>query len=126
MKVTMKHRRASVGSRAAFLGLLTSTAGVIPIASAVTYNAATVTIIASPSPSTNCLYFQLVGVSEADPIAPNNPWFGVPATQNGFNQIVAMLISIKLSAGTVQVTTTGALAGGSCGNYAGVDSVAMM
>jgi hypothetical protein len=118
-------RRVGPWLRVASIGLLMSAAGVAPIAGAVTYNGATIAIIQSPTPSANCLYFQLTGVTQADPIAPSNAWFAIPATQNGFNQVVAMLISLRIASGTLQVTTTGALAGGTCGNYAGVDHVSM-
>jgi len=67
----------------------------------------------------------LTGVSEANPISPNNPWFAIPTTQNGFSQIVAILVAAKLASATVDVATTGALAASSCGSFAGVDHVSL-
>lgn len=80
----------------------------------------TVSIIQSPNYNVDCLYFQLAGVSQADPVNPNNPWFAVPRTQNGYNEIVAMLIAAHEGGSTVEVFTTGATAGGACNPYAGV------
>jgi hypothetical protein len=72
------------------------------------------------------MYFQLSGVTQADStVVANNPWFAIPSTQNGFDEIYAMLLSAKLTSGSLTVTTSGALAGGTCGNYAGVAVVFM-
>ncbi len=87
------------------------------------YTAYGVGIIKSPTPTANCAYFELVGVAQADPISPSNPWFAIPATQNGFAEVYASLVAAKIAGTTVSVLTTGALAGGSCGTFAGVDSV---
>jgi hypothetical protein len=119
----MSYRRAPVFWRAASVALLISAACETPVATAVDYNSATITFISSPTPSANCVYFMLAGVTQADPVSQGNSWFAVPATQNGFSQIYAMLLSVKLVGGTVNVTTTGTLAGGTCGNYAGIDHV---
>lgn len=78
----------------------------------------TVSVVQSPNYNANCFYFQLTGVSQADPINPNDPWFGVPSTQNGYNEIVSMVIAAHISGSTVEVVTTGAAAGGGCGSYA--------
>src|SRR5687767_8704333 len=32
----------------------------------------------------DCSFFQLVGVSEADPAVPGNPWFAVPKSHMGY------------------------------------------
>ena len=80
----------------------------------------TVSIVQSPNYNEDCCFFQLAGVGQADPVNPNNPWFGVPSNQIGYIEIVSMIISAHLSGSTVQVFTTGAAAGGACGPYAQV------
>ena len=67
-----------------------------------------------------CFFFSLVGVAVADPVVPNSPWFGIPLAQTGFSQAYALMLSAKTTGATVIVSTTGALAGGTCGTYAGV------
>lgn len=79
----------------------------------------TVGPIQTPTPTANCAYFQLVGVAQADPVAPGNAWFAIPATQNGFAEIYATLVAAKISGATVTAATTGALADSSCGAFAG-------
>ena len=81
---------------------------------------ATVSVIEAPNYNVDCAYFQLTGVPEADPVHPGNPWFGIPRTQNGYNEIYALLLGAKLSGSTVVVQTTGVVAGGACSSYAGV------
>ena len=71
----------------------------------------------------SCLFFSLVGVTQADPINPNSPWFAVVPTQTGFSQVYAMLLSGKLAGSTIYVVTTGSAAGSTCGSYAGVAAV---
>lgn len=119
-----KHSSANSFTRFTCVGLLIASAALAPIAEAGTYDLAFVSYVQSPTPSANCVYFQLAGVTSADSVAPG-PWFAIPATQNGFSQMMAILMSVKLAASPVQVTTTGALAGGTCGNFAGVDHITM-
>src|SRR4051794_20860354 len=88
------------------------------VASAAQYSNATVTLIQSATPTADCTYFMLSGVTQADPSVPGNAWFAVPKTQNGYTNIVAMLISGKLAGAQVTVVTTGAVAGGGCGTFA--------
>ena len=83
----------------------------------------TVTQIQPPNSSVDCLWFQLNGVAQADPINPNSPWFAIPRTQNGYNELYALLLAAKLGGLTLQLATTGAAAGGNCGRYAGVASI---
>jgi hypothetical protein len=73
-----------------------------------------------PNYNVDCVWFTLVGVAQADPILPNNPWFGLPRTQIGYSEMYAVLLAAKLGGSTLTVTTTGAVAGGSCGGYAGI------
>jgi hypothetical protein len=70
-----------------------------------------------------CFFFSLVGVAVADPVVPNSPWFAIPLAQTGFSQAYALMLSAKTTGATVIVSTTGALAGGTCGTYAGVAAV---
>lgn len=84
-----------------------------------TYANYTVGLIQTPTATANCAYFMLVGVAQADPIAPGNAWFAIPATQNGFAEVYATLVAAKLSGATVTAATTGALADSSCGTFAG-------
>jgi hypothetical protein len=58
--------------------------------------------------------FTLVGVLTADPIVNQVPWIAIPAEQTGFAQIFAFLLWAKATGTPVNVTTTGALAGGTC------------
>jgi hypothetical protein len=89
-------------------------------AGAATYTGVAVTILQSPTPTQDCIYFQLAGVSQADPVAPSNPWFAVPSTQNGASGIYAALLSARVAGAPISVTTSGNLAGGSCGAFAGI------
>jgi hypothetical protein len=91
---------------------------------AAAYVNATITFVQSPTPAADCLYFQLSGVTQADPIAPNNAWFAIPSSQNGYSGIYAMIIAAKMASAPVSVITTGALAGGTCGTFAGIDHIA--
>jgi hypothetical protein len=112
--------------RILYAGVLIAAAAVSPVASASgPYVGATITLIQTPTPTANCFYFMLAGVGEADPVAPGNAWFAVSSTQNGFTQLYAMVIAAKLAGNPVTVVTTGALAGGTCGTFAGVDHVAL-
>jgi hypothetical protein len=81
---------------------------------------ATVAQIEPPNYNLDCFWFQLSGVAQADPVVPNSPWFAIPRTQTGYNELIATLLAAKLSGSTVEVATTGAVAGGSCSSYAGV------
>jgi len=72
----------------------------------------TVAVVHSPD-SRECIFFQLDGVAEADPITPANPWFAVPKTHNGYKEIVAALLMLRATGAPLQqVTTGGALACG--------------
>jgi hypothetical protein len=74
------------------------------------------------SSSYDCFYFTLSGISQADPIVPNNPWFAVSRSQYGANPAYAMLLSAKATGASVRVTTTGITI---CGGYVGVNQVIM-
>jgi hypothetical protein len=82
---------------------------------------ATVAMLQAMNTSTDCFFFILTGVTQADPVKPNDPWFAIPRTQNGAKDAYAMLLSAKVAGSVVQVQTTGQLA---CG-YAAVGYVAL-
>lgn len=73
-----------------------------------------------PNANEDCVFFTLTGIPQADPINPNSPWFSFPRGQTGFAEIYAALLGAKLAGSTVNVVTTGTVAGGACGNYAGI------
>jgi len=73
----------------------------------------------SPDSSRPCLFFQMDGVSEADPIVAASPWFAVPMSHNGYNLIQAMLLTLFTAGKNLNIKTTG---GTACG-FAEVDSV---
>ena len=56
-----------------------------------------------------CTLFQLVGVSEADPVKPGSPWFVLESTAPEYRVMVATLLAAKASGKNVQVTTTGTI-----------------
>jgi hypothetical protein len=52
------------------------------------------------------LVAQLAGVPFSDPINAGNRQFAVPRTQNGYNEIYALLLDAKSSGPTVAAQTT--------------------
>jgi len=60
-----------------------------------------------PGGDRNCTLFQLVGVSTADPVTPNDPWFVIESTAPQYNQMVATLLAAKATGQNIQVLTTG-------------------
>jgi hypothetical protein len=60
--------------------------------------------------TSDCFYFTLEGVTEADPAKPNNAWFAVLRTQNGAKEMYATFLAAKLSGSTLsQVNGSGTL-----------------
>lgn len=53
-----------------------------------------------------CLFFQLEGVGEADPVKLNGPWVAVPVTHYGYDTIVAIMQSAHMGELPVSVSTT--------------------
>ena len=68
-----------------------------------------------------CMYFTLIGVNEADPLVPGNPWFAIPLNHPTAKEIFAILSAAKISDKTVSVRTSTTTA---CG-YAAVEYVYM-
>lgn len=56
-----------------------------------------------------CTFFTLNGVSVADPILPNSPWFVIPQSAVGYKEMLALLVSAKLTAKPLFVSTTGSV-----------------
>ena len=80
-----------------------------------------VTIVQSPD-NRECIFFQLEGVSVADPATPGTAWFSVSQSHAGYKEIVAALMMARATGAPLQnVTTTGSVA---CG-HAEVSSVAI-
>ena len=74
----------------------------------------------------NCLYFELVGVPEADASIPGASWFAVDKGQPGYTEIYSMLLWAKATGAAVSVVTTTGPAQGNCsasGNFIGVVNV---
>jgi hypothetical protein len=95
----------------------------IPSASnATVWNPATISLIYVDQ-TTSCFFFQLNGVTQADPIAPSDPWFAVPNSSPNLQSIVSMLITAKATNRSLQVVTTGAT---SCLGHAAVASVELL
>ena len=72
-----------------------------------------------PPDSRDCVFFQLVGVSEPDPAVPGIPWIAVPRTQLGFKEICALLLWAKGSGQLVTVETS-STAQSACAGAVGV------
>ncbi len=70
-----------------------------------TTHRSTVATVHSPD-NRPCAFFRLDGVNQADPITPNVPWFSVPTSHPGFDMIVTLLITAKITGRTVIVRTT--------------------
>jgi len=70
-----------------------------------------------------CVFFNLVGVSPADPALPGVDWFVLPKTHPQFKESFALLMAAKLTGKLINVTTTGLI--DPCG-HAQVASVALV
>lgn len=70
-----------------------------------------VLIVHSPD-TRDCVFFQLSGVTVADPVTPGVPWFALPKTHLGYKEIVSMLLMARVTGKTITVATSGGLACG--------------
>jgi hypothetical protein len=68
-----------------------------------------------------CAFFTLDGVSVADSSVSSQPWFALPKSSSNFAEMYAMLLSAKLAARPLSITTDGT---SSCG-YATVTFVTL-
>jgi hypothetical protein len=59
-----------------------------------------------------CTLFTLSGVSQADAVTPNVPYFALPKTHPNYAELNALLLTAKVSQSVVSVETTGQLACG--------------
>jgi hypothetical protein len=82
----------------------------------VDYHNANVSTLQATYQDTNCFYFRLIGVAQADPVVPGSPWFAVPRSQTGAGDVYALLLGAKLSGAPVWIQTSGQMV---CG-YAAV------
>lgn len=82
---------------------------------------ATVGQLESTLQSTNCFYFTLIGVTEADPLVPGSPWFAMLGTNDSGKSAYATLLAAKVSGGKVRITSSGQLV---CG-FSGVTYVVL-
>jgi hypothetical protein len=56
----------------------------------------------------SCHYFILNGVSEADPVVPNSPWFAIPTSHAHAKELYTMLLTARASGMALdRVKTTG-------------------
>lgn len=66
--------------------------------------------------SNGCIYFTLDGVTEADPVAPGEPWITVASENESKQEVLSLLMMAQASKSDVKVMTSGQIV---CG-YAGV------
>ena len=59
-----------------------------------------------------CFFFQLQGVSEADPVNPGSIWFALPTSNPNYQILASTLLSAKLTNQPINVQTDGST---SCG-----------
>lgn len=83
----------------------------IPPAIADSHIGKQVSAIHSPD-SRPCTFFKLNGVTDADSATPGNPWFAVPQTHLGYDEILSMLITAYTTQTQMSVVTSGL----SCGH----------
>lgn len=69
-------------------------------------------IVVTQADSRPCVFFQLSGVIEADPVLAGNPWFALPKSNPSFSEMYAELLSAKISGKGVSAYTDGTT---SCG-----------
>jgi hypothetical protein len=82
----------------------------------------------APDPARPCLFFTLVGVPQADPAFPNDPWFAISENQSGYWEIYGMLLLAKSKGLGVAITTSGQAAAPECdnlGNHVGVNYIVL-
>ncbi len=83
---------------------------------------APVTWLESETSAQDCIYFELSGVSTADPATPNNPWFAISRGQFGAADALATLLVAKTAGLSVNITTNSQII---CGGYVQVTSVTL-
>jgi hypothetical protein len=58
-----------------------------------------------------CIFFQLAGVAQSDPVV-SGPWFAIPKTATNYQEMVSLLLSTKLAGKPIDLVTDGTT---SCG-----------
>jgi hypothetical protein len=97
----------------AYASLLAVAGLLCPLASeANEYLGATVSEVSGYTNFHPCVLFLLTGVTQADPVVPNNGWFAISASAAGAQSAFATLLAAKLSGTAVHVLTDGTT---SCG-----------
>ena len=57
-----------------------------------------------------CYFFRLAGVSQSDPVTPNSPWFAIHKDQAQAKDMVALLITARVTGMNLQrVVTNGSV-----------------
>ena len=87
--------------------------------SQVVYTGKKITTLYGFYDSADCIYFKLEGVTQADPIKPNEPLFAIARTKGGAKEAFATLLAAKITRTPPWVRTRGNVV---CG-YAGVAEV---
>ena len=85
----------------------------------VTYVDKKVSVLQGFYDGADCIFFELEGVSQADPIKANDPTFAISRTQPGAKDAYALLMMAKVTGVAPLVRTRGNLI---CG-YAGVAEI---
>lgn len=61
----------------------------------------------------SCIFFQLTGVTEANPVVANGVWFAIDKNQSNAKEMYAILLSVKMAGSSVRrVLTNGDVACG--------------
>jgi hypothetical protein len=108
------------------LTLFTTMLVLVSSANAVTWPSRQIGRLLMPDSARDCVFFELVGVSQPDPAVPGTALIAVPKTQNGFKEIYALLLWAKATESVLTVETTGQPAGGGCsslGNVVGLHQI---
>jgi hypothetical protein len=61
----------------------------------------------SPGATSQCALFKLLGVAQADPVVPGQPWFALPMSNVGFHEQFAVLLTAAFNNHAIFLQTTG-------------------
>ena len=82
--------------------------GMVPNANAASVEHYYKTVSLLEVADTTCIFFQLTGVTQANPVVPNVSWFAIEKTQGNAKEMYALLLSARLSGTTLtRVQTSG-------------------
>lgn len=105
-----KVRHAALAAIAAFV----ITAGITARSAEAESHLGKIVSIFNTPDGRGCAFFQLQGVTQADPVRPGNAWFAIPKTAEGYNEMVSILLMSRSKGMAMQgVYTDGTL---SCGH----------